>query len=825
MLVAQSWITELVQAANPQWSATADQLDAGFVSVGLEVEGEPVPLPQITGPLVVGRVESIEELTEFKKPIRFCQLEVGRDELQNIVCGASNFSEGDLVVVALPGCVLPGDFTIGSRKTYGKMSEGMICSVDELGVGKGGSSGILVLEPGMAKPGADAKELLGLEDVVIELNITPDRGYCFSMRGLTRELCCGFDLQFTEPVTESLPASSQPAWPVSCDEQANVHRFAVRKITGINPQASTPWWMKRRLLLAGVRPISPAVDITNYVMMELGHPMHAFDADKLSGDITVRRAASKEKLVTLDGQTRTLDSEDVVICDDSGPISLAGVMGGASTEVSEDTTSIVFEAAVWEPLSVFRTSRRHKLSSEASKRYERGVDAAISIAALDRACTLMQQIAGGSIEDSLTDLGSVDQSPQITITDGYPAQIAGVEYPAGTTARRLTQIGCEVSTQGDVHTVTPPSWRPDLAHKSDLVEEVLRLEGLESIPSVMPQAPAGRGLTDLQKQRRAVGRVLAASGYVEVLSNPFVSTEALDNLNIDDERRSTVSVINPLDNERADLAPTLLPSLCEIALRNISRGNRNVSLFSIAQVVLGGDNVQPVEYLDVTTRPTDEELERLHGSLPAQPKHVGMLMCGERESSGHWGAGRAVDAVDAFDAARVIAAQCGVDVSLEKAEKAPWHPGRCAAVTVISTGEVVGYAGELHPAVVEKVGLPARSCAVEINLDALGMHFKVTSPVIGHYPPVKQDIALVVDETVAAGDVADTILGCGEALLESCELFDVYTSEQLGENKKSLAFALTFRSLEKTLTEDDATEARNAAVKACELAHGAVLRG
>ena len=506
MRVPQSWLTEVLHAGTPDWEVSPEELDAGFVRVGFEVE-ELDSLDNVTGPLVVGRVSSIEELTEFKKPIRFCLVDVGADDPQEIVCGARNFAEGDLIVAALPGSVLPGGFAIASRKTYGRNSNGMICSTLELGLGRD-HSGILVLPAGTAQPGDDAKLVLGLQDSVIELNVTPDRGYAFSVRGLARELACSFDLPYVDPARTAPTEVTGDAWSVAVEPSSGASRFALRKVVGIDPRATTPWWLQRRLLLAGVRPISAAVDVTNYVLHELGQPLHAFDAAKLTGDIVVRRAKAGEKLTTLDGVERSLDPEDVVIADESGAISLAGVMGGASTEVDDTTSEVILEAASFDPLAVFRTGRRHKLSSEASKRFERTVDSALPVAALDRAAQLLVEIAGGRIEPVLTDFGEATEYPSVTMDFDLPDRIAGVEYPNGTAARRLTQIGCavEVSVDDAGHgqlIVTPPSWRPDLVQRADLVEEVLRLEGLEKIPSVLPSAPGGRGLTAEQKRRRA----------------------------------------------------------------------------------------------------------------------------------------------------------------------------------------------------------------------------------------------------------------------------------------------------------------------------------
>ncbi len=827
MRVPQSWLTEVLQRTSPQWKVTPEELDEDFVRVGFEVE-ELDSLDQVTGPLVVGRVTTITELTEFKKPIRFCLVDVGNDDPQEIVCGARNFAEGDLIVAALPGSVLPGGFAIAERKTYGHNSNGMICSTLELGLGRD-HSGILVLPVGTAEPGDDAKAVLGLDDSVIELNVTPDRGYAFSVRGLARELASSFDLEFADPAGTPEPGSEGPAWEATVDPDSGTNRFALRKVAGIDPAALTPWWMQRRLLLSGIRPISAAVDVTNYVLHELGQPLHAFDADKLNGAIVVRRATAGETLTTLDGVNRTLDTEDVVIADDSGAISLAGVMGGASTEVGDGTVDVVLEAANFDPLSIFRTGRRHKLSSEASKRFERTVDSALPVAALDRAAQLLVEIAGGRVEPTVTDIGEMRTYPPVRMDIDLPDRVAGVPYPAGVAARRLTQIGCDVEVgvtdTGDGElVVTPPSWRPDLQQPADLVEEVLRLEGLEQIPSVLPSAPPGRGLTRAQKRKRAVGKSLAFSGYVEVLPTVFLPAGVFDTwgLPADDVRRRTTSVLNPLESDRAELATTILPVLLEILARNVSRGQRDVSLFGIAQVVRPGDHTVAIDAIAVHERPTDDEIARLRGSLPDQPVYVGVVMAGHREPSGPWGQGRTADASDAFDAARSIAAAAGVEIEFRAAQRLPWHPGRCAEIVV--DGLVVGHAGELHPAVLERAELPARTCAMELNLDALPLVESLPAPVVSPFPAVLQDVAVVVDRGVPAGDVERALkTGAGD-LLESIRLFDVFEGEQVGENRKSLAFALVFRSSEGTLTEAQATRARDAAVAEAGASVGAELR-
>lgn len=406
-----------------------------------------------------------------------------------------------------------------------------------------------------------------------------------------------------------------------------------------------------------------------------------------------------------------------------------------------------------------------------------------------------------------------------------PDRIAGVAYPQGTTARRLAQIGAVVTHDGDTLTVTPPSWRPDLRQPADLVEEVLRLEGLEVIPSVLPPAPAGRGLTAGQQRRRTIGRSLALSGYVEILPTPFLPAGVFDlwGLEADDSRRMTTRVLNPLEADRPQLATTLLPALLEALVRNVSRGLVDVALFAIAQVVQPTEQTRGVGLIPVDRRPTDDEIAMLDASLPRQPQHVAAVLAGLREPRGPWGPGRPVEAADAFEAVRIIARASRVDVTLRPAQYLPWHPCRCAQVFVGESS--VGHAGQLHPAVIERSGLPKGTCAVELNLDAIPCSAPLPAPRVSPYPAVFQDVSLVVAADIPAQAVADAVRAGAGDLLEDIALFDVFTGPQIGEHRKSLTFALRFRAPDRTLTEDDASAARDAAVQSAAERVGAVLRG
>ena len=817
-----SWLREYaaIPAEEPARSV-ADRL----VSAGFEVEAVDIPASHVTGPLVVGDVLSYDDEEHPNgKTIRWCQVATGSAEPRGIVCGARNFDVGDHVVVALPGTVLPGGFEISARKTYGHVSDGMICSSRELGIGDD-HTGILVLSPD-TKVGSDAVEALALDDAVFDIAVTPDRGYCLSIRGLARELATAYGVAFRDPADVDPPAENGPA-PV-VDDPAGCDRFVAVAIDGVDPNRPTPAWMARRLHAAGMRPISLVVDVTNYVMLEAGQPLHAYDTTRLRGVIGVRRARAGEELQTLDGVTRTLDSEDLVIVDDTGVIGLAGVMGGASTEISAETTSILLEAAHFEPRSISRTARRHKLGSEASRRFERGVDPDLAPHAAARAADLLIEHGGaGVIGRGETVFPAARPTIDIAVT--LPARVVGSDIDAGTVVRHLAAVGCAVSESGQASgqlSVRPPSWRPDLTDPFDLVEEVVRLHGYDTVPSVLPRVPPGRGLTPRQRLRRRLGAALAASGYVESPSYPFLGVSAFDALGFagDDPRRVALALANPISDEEPLLRTTLLPGLLYALRRNIGRGLTDVALFETGFVV------RPVAAPPTPPRPgvhgppSADELAGLHAALPAQPERVAVVIAGMVERPGWWGSGRPAEWADAVEAARVVAWSAGVELAVRADEHDPWHPGRCAALYV--DNRVIGHAGELHPRVIANLELPERTCAMELELDLLLPEEPppVMAPAVSAYPPATQDVALVVDRSVPAAAVTDALRdGAGE-LLEAIRLFDVYEGPQVGADKKSLAFALRFRAPDRTLTSDEASAARAAAVAEATRRTGAQLR-
>ena len=829
MRVPVSWLREHVELSPDE---TARDIAARLVRAGLEVETIHQAGADVTEPLLVGRVlEFADETHSNGKTIRWCQVDVGADRPRGIVCGAHNFAAGDLVVVALPGAVLSGGFEISARRTYGHTSDGMICSARELGLGDD-QAGIIVLRPEEGSPGDDAMQVLHLRDEVLDMAVTPDRGYCLSIRGVAREVATAYGVPLHDPGLgpgrhARAEAEAPGGYPVVVDDTDRCPVYVARTVTDLDVDRSSPRWLQRRIQLAGMRPISLAVDVTNYVMLELGQPIHGFDRDALAGPIVVRRAASGEKLTTLDGAVRDLDPDDLLITDDTGPIGLAGVMGGESTEMGGSTRAIVIEAAHFEATGIARTARRHRLPSEASKRFERGVDPALPVVAATRVAEMLVEFGGATAEPGATTVGSVPEPAAIEIDSDLPGQVVGVAYAPEEVAGRLAAVGGRVTPlEAGRLSVVPPTWRPDLTDPFDLVEEVARLHGYDAIPSVLPVAPAGRGITVDQRRRRRLERAVAAAGYVEAPSYPFVGSHDLDALGLpaDDARRTVLRLANPLSDEEPFLRTTLLPGLLATLRRNVGRGIPDLALFESGLVFRPGPGSLPSPpRLPVDRRPTDDEIAALFAAVPDQPRRLATAAAGDRSPAGWWGPAEAVSWADAVESARLVAAEAGVELTVRRDEHAPWHPGRCAALYVGET--LVGHAGELHPRVVEALGLPARTVAMEMEIDRFGAVDEPTpAPVVSTFPVATQDVALVVPAEVAAADVEAALrAGAGE-LLESLRLFDVYEGAQVGEGRRSLAYALRFRAPDRTLTVEETTAARDAAVAEASRRTGAVLR-
>ena len=818
MRVPLSWLHAHIELP----SASAQELADRLTAAGLKVERIDRVGEHISG-VVVAAVVDIEEVPGQKKPIRWVTLDDGSDRRQ-VICGATNFVVGDRIAYARPPATLPGGFTIEKKRAYGHESDGMICSERELGIGDD-HSGILVLT-GDLPLGADVVDTLALRDVVLDIAVNPDRGYALSVRGVARELAIAYGIDYDDPGAKPVAAYDAPGWDVVVDDPSGCDRYVARLLTGLDPAAPSPQWLQRRLALAGMRPISLAVDVTNHVMLDLGQPLHAFDRSRLRGPIVVRRARAGERIRTLDDADRALDPSDLVITDDSGPIAIAGVMGGASTEIDASTTDIVLESAHFDAISVAYTARRHRLPSEASRRFERGVDDALAPVAADAALELLTRLGGAKSAAAGTDVDLRPARPVIEMNASLPSRLAGVDYAADTVTRRLVDVGCEVDGS-DLLRVRPPSWRPDLRRDVDLVEEVVRLEGYDQLPVTVPAAPAGRGLTRRQRLRRTASRAIAAAGYVEVVTYPFVSDAIAAQLMLadDDARRPSVRVANPVSDEEPYLRPTLLPGLLAALARNVGRGFNDVALYETGPVFRRVGEPRPAVRLPVEVRPSAEQFAQLEAALPYQPTHIAVALTGARERAGWWGSGRAASWADAVEAARSVASAVGLDIDVRADVHAPWHPGRCAALEV--DRQLVGHAGELHPRVVEALGLPPRTSAMELRLDYLldAAPEELTAPLISPFPPASFDLALVVAAATPAAAVAAAVRDGAGTLLEALRLFDVYSGEQLGEGRKSLAFAVRLRAPDRTLTADEVAQVRAAALAEAARRCDATLRG
>lgn len=880
MRIPLSWLGQHVSLPE---GVTPEQVHADLVRLGFEEES--IRRFEATGPIVVGEVLSVEpEPQSNGKTINWCQVRVAKpgeqaadggseygNDVRGIVCGAHNFEVGDKVVVTLPGAVLPGDFVITPRKTYGHVSDGMIASARELALGDDHDGIIVLSRLGFSaangndpEVGTDALELLGMRDSAVEINVTPDRGYAFSIRGVAREYSHATGAEFTDPA-QSIEIGRASGFSVVLDDQAPVRGnqgctgFITRVVRGIDPTRTTPQWMVSRLLLAGIRSLGLQVDISNYVMLELGQPLHAYDLNKLTGGITVRRALPGERMVTLDGQERTLHIEDLLITDEAGPIGLAGVMGGESTKSGETTTEVLIEAASFDPITIARSLRRHKLPSEASKRYERGVDPLVAVAAAQRMADLLVELGGGTIDELGTEIVAQFAPAEVTLPLSRVNGLLGADYTDEEARRAIELIGCTILSDIDgVLTVATPSWRSDLTRPADLVEEVARIVGYDRIPSVLPVAPAGRGRTRAQRLRRRAAEIITAFGFDEVQNYPFVSRVQLDAFGagftevgaevetasgLHARQRpefgtapSAITLANPLDAETPFLRRSLLPGLIGTAQRNSSRGLTDLSLVEFGSVfepgvdggsldaaMHGTETVPPL-----AERPSTEKLAELNSSIPKQPLHIAGLLLGNAVAKQPGQDVREYDWADALDAAKTVAGAVSIELVVRKGAHRAFHPGRTAELCVSIDGvlETVGVAGELLPELVANSHLHGRACGFELDLGHL-IEVAPRTPETANlstYPAATQDLTLLVDSQVPAEAVrAAVIAGAGD-LLEQVTIVDDYRGTGVPEGQRALTFALRFRANDRTLKAEEASEAKMSGVRAAQTAFGAKLR-
>jgi phenylalanyl-tRNA synthetase beta chain len=792
MRVPLQWLSDYIDLP----TTDVAELTRAFDYLGHAVESVDVIEADWTD-VFVGRVERIESHPDADK-VRVTHVDLGDGELHQIICGAWNFEEGAVVPVAVPGAVLPGGFEIGRRSIRGVESNGMICSESELGLGDL-HEGIMVLDPATPLGGPFA-DVVGLPDVVFDLEVTNNRPDVMGMVGVARELAAWYDIPYRTPPTELVTTSGSPAVAVTISAPDGCNRFVAREIRNLEVGES-PLWMRERLRRVGVRSISNVVDVTNYVMFELGHPLHAFDADQIAGDrLDVRWATDGEYLTTLDGTKRTLTPQDLVIVDADGPTSLAAVMGGARSEVGEDTTTVLMESASWHPATVMYTSRRHDLRSEASARFERGVDPNLAPAANARACDLLVQIGGGEIVEDAIDVVAHEFAPWVVTMIGHDVRrLLGEEYTTERSAELLGRLDLDVAVDGEQLSVSVPTYRPDLTRPADLIEEIARLADYDTFGETLPTGPAG-GLTPAQSRTRRLHGVLSGFGMHQVMNLPFVSPEELDAFSAG-AATDVVTVRNPLRDDQAKLRQQLLPALLRNVRDNVNRGAGGAALFETGRTFYA-------------TPWADDR------RVPAQPMRLAVAIAGPfgmrtlGQSPDHADGATALAVVDAIGRAM------GRTVERRAAVRPGLHPKRSADVIV--DGAVVGFAGELHPEVAALFELDMRVAVIEVELDP------IVSPVdapqmlpVSTYPHVDFDLSFELASTAAAADLIDATVGVS-SLVEAADVFDEYRPE--GSDHRSIAIRYRLRATDRTLDSAEIAADRERMIEAA-AALGATLRG
>ena len=798
MLIPRSWMNDFVRI--PSTISDQDIADA-FVRVGFEVEEIIYQGADISGPLVIGKVVSFDAVEGVKKPIRYVELDCGEGSSRFVICGAQNFTEGDLVVVSLPGAVLPGGFSIAARETYGKTSNGMICSARELGLSEE-HSGIIVVPEGSGNPGDDALALLEIVDTIFDVAVNPDRGYALSIRGLCREIATALDLDFIDPASTVDLSFIDTGKPVGAHIQDGAMVMYVRTMEKFNPSASTPLWMRRRIEKVGMRSISLAVDVTNYVMMELGQPLHAFDAEKISGDLVIRRVGKEESFTTLDGQKRQLISENLIVADNRKVLALAGTMGGLDSEISDSTSRIALEAVRFDPIAIAKNARSHKLSTEASRRFERAVDPRLAEVASARAAHLLMSLGEAQYVGTAT-AGGITLQDSIKLNPSYISARIGMEIADSTIRRTLESVGCSVDADFNV---VVPTWRPDLKTQADLSEEVVRNIGYDKIPSILPPRKTRAEGSPQQRGKRVLAQSLVARGYSEILTFPFVNAELIERMGFVGARAASYKIANPMSEDQPWLRPHLLPGMLEAARRNYGRGFKDFALFEMGSIFRKSIELGEGTFPETGVRPKQEIIEKIFAEVPTQLDFVCGVLVGSSGPDNWRKYARKYEWSDAITEVENVLRLLNLSWKIDRSNLAPWHPGRCAEFII--NGRPIAHAGELHPRVCEEFGLPARSVAWGINLDLLPLSPVITPRPVATLPAVIQDIALLVDSQVLASDVIRALENGAGPLLESVTLFD----------------RLVFRSDDRTLTGDEVAVYRENAIKQAHESCGAVLR-
>ncbi|OFW66846.1 MAG: phenylalanine--tRNA ligase subunit beta [Actinobacteria bacterium RBG_16_68_21] len=773
MKASLRWIKEFVDLPTNDAEVVAGVLS----DLGIEVEGIERREASFSG-VVVARVLAIKPHPAADK-VRIATLDDGGEPI-DVVCGAWNFGEGATVAYARVGAVLPGGITIGKKPVRGVMSPGMICSEIEMDLGEE-KGGILVLPDGYAAPGTDFAGTLPYPDAIFDLSITPNRPDAMSIHGLARELGAFYELPVRIP-TAVFSEEGATAARVIIEEPERCTRFTAREVRGVQVGPS-PLWMRLRLRDAGVRPISNVVDVTNYVMLELGQPLHAFDLDRITDEtIVVRLARAGEPLTTLDGVARSLSAEDLVIAGVDEPLGLAGIMGGGDSEVSAATTRVLIEVAHFEPTRVLLSGKRHGLRTEAVSRFERGVDPELPPAASARAASLMVEVAGGGVVGGFVDAHPrPHQSVEIALPVSEAGRLLGADIAGAEQAGYLRRLGFAVEG-GNPLQVVVPSFRPDVTRPADLIEEIARLHGYDNFPSRLVSGQGG-GLGPLQNMLRMARMAMVGAGFFEILSFDFIAARSLEGLRLapDDPRSRPIRLRNPLNEEQEFLRTTLLPGLLDGLRRNVQRNRPDVALFEVGSVFLRGEGV-----------------------LPEQPRHLAFAATGARRgrSGGDYEAG------DAAGVAEVLLTALGHQATIVQAAVPGLHPGRAAFLEV--DGRRIGSVGEIDPLVAAAWDLENRVVVGEFDLASLEAPAPAPFIMPSAYPPVVFDLAFDLAEEVAAAALLATVGAAAGPFLESLAIFDVFRGEPLGPGRKSVAVRLAFRAPDRTMVDGELGPIRRA---------------
>ena len=800
MLISNEWLKDYVDAG-----VAIEDLAERITRTGIEVD-DIIDYTKDIKNLVVGYIQSKEKHPDADK-LNICQVDIGEEEAVQIVCGAPNVEAGQHVIVAKVGGRLPGGIKIKRAKLRGERSEGMICSLQEIGISsnvvpKAYENGIFVFtEP--IEPGTDALTALYLNDQVMEFDLTPNRADALSMIGTAYEVAALYKTKMTKPHTQSdeISESTSNELSVSIDNPEKVPYYSARIVKNVTI-APSPIWMQMRLIKAGIRPINNVVDISNYVLLEYGQPLHMFDQDHIgSKEIIVRQANENETMTTLDNTERTLVNSDIVISNSKEPIALAGVMGGDFSEVTATTTNVVVEGAIFDPVSIRHTSRRLNLRSEASSRFEKGIATEFVDEAVDRACYLLQTYADGNVLQGRVSAGNLGSFvTPIKITAEKVNKTVGFNLSCGEIKAIFEQLGFKTQQNGDELTVNVPSRRKDITIKEDLIEEVARIYGYDNIPSTMPvfEDVTNGELTDRQHKTRIVKETLEGAGLDQAITYSLVSKDHAKDFAL--QTRPTISLLMPMSEAHSTLRQSLLPHLIEAVAYNVARKNKDVKLYEIGRVFFGNDE----------------------GELPEEVEYLSGILTGEYVVNTWQNKKEAVDFYIAKGVVDRVAEKLNLEFSYKAGEISGLHPGRTAIISL--QGKDIGFIGELHPQLAAENDLN-RTYVFELNYHTImevAVGYINYQP-IPKFPGVTRDIALEVTSDVPASVLLEPIHSNGDDILQDSSVFDVYEGEHLGEGKKSIAIRLNYLDTENTLTDERVTKVHDKILAALQ-AQGAVIR-